>query len=664
MNLHYTHAEKRKYFLILLVGLALILTADILGFFVGMDNHCYDLFFRLRGSAVHDHRILIAAVDERTLDRLGRWPLRRSHYARLLDRLDKAKIVGFDILMVEPSEDDVVLAEAIGKNGRVILPAYIVNPRQVADTSSSFIPRGVGHIHLEQDIDGVVRKVYHTLYTGGKKIPSFASTIYETLTGEAFPRDGRMGSEGDLTMQSRIIQGDARKINYYGPPGTFPRLSLIDIIDGRYPNDFFRDTIVLIGVTAAGLEAGVLTPFTQNRDLMTGVETHGHILANLIDRNSLVDVPDEIRWILSFCFALLGFFLFLRAECSRTVLLWVLAILAAFITTFAVFVLSGVWFSPILFSFSLSFLLAVAYIFRLERTGRRLGEAKEEWEKSFNTISDAIVLTDCQGTAARMNTAAKTLLNPYMLGLLSGRCCLQEEAQSQASGDKQNGAAVAAGDAEAEEILDPATDRNFEVKSLPRFDPAGRSIGFVHVVRDITSRKKAEEEKEKLQSQLLRAQKMEAVGTLAGGIAHDFNNILAGIQGYISIMLLDLKLDHPFYTKFRKVEELVDSGASLTRQLLGFARGGKYEVRPTNLNDVLEKSSETFSHTHKETSVSKDLQKELWPVAIDRRQFEQVLLNLYINACQAMPGGGIFVPGNAECGPQWPGCEAPWGGTG
>ena len=107
-------------------------------------------------------------------------------------------------------------------------------------------------------------------------------------------------------------------------------------------------------------------------------------------------------------------------------------------------------------------------------------------------------------------------------------------------------------------------------------------------------------------------------------------------------MLLDLKLDHPFYTKFRKVEELVDSGASLTRQLLGFARGGKYDVRPTNLNDVLEKSSETFSHTHKETSVSKDLQKELWPVAIDRRQFEQVLLNLYINACQAMPGGGYL----------------------
>ncbi len=405
---------------------------------------------------------------------------------------------------------------------------------------------------------------------------------------------------------------------------------------------FSRDKIVLVGVTAAGLEAGVLTPFTQNRDLMTGVETHGHILANLIDRNSLVDVPDAVRWILSLCFALLGFFLFLQKEGRRAALLWVLGIFAVSIAAFAVFALSDVWFSPVLFYFTLSLMFVVSYICRLEQTGRRLGEAKEEWEKSFNTIDDAIVLMDCQGAAVRMNTAAKTLLNPFMLGILSGKHCLRDGPRIKDPEKKQSGPADAAGEAGVEEILDPATDRHFEVKSLPHIDPTGRSIGFVHVVRDITLRKKTEEEREKLQSQLLRAQKMEAIGTLAGGIAHDFNNILAGIQGYISIMLLDLNSDHPFYTKFRKIEELVNSGAGLTRQLLGFARGGKYEVKPTNLNDVLEKSSEIFSHTHKETSVSKDLQKELWPVAVDRRQFEQVLLNLYINACQAMPGGGYL----------------------
>jgi PAS domain S-box-containing protein len=457
-----------------------------------------------------------------------------------------------------------------------------------------------------------------------------------------FSREDPTGNAGDHARQSHIVQKDARKINYYGPPGTFPRLSLIDIIDGRYPNDFFSDKIVLIGVTATGLEAGVLTPFTQNRDQMSGVETHAHILGNLMDHNSLFVVPNALRWIFSFFLAFLGFFLFLREEGSRAALLWVLGIFMMSIAAIAIFALSDNWFSPVLFSFALSNAFVVSYLFRLEQTGRRLGEAKEEWEKSFNTINDAIVLMDGQGRAVRMNMAAGVLLRPYMLDLLSKRCFLTAKAPEQASGEKQNRSAGATVGRMEEEILDPTTGCHFEARSLPRLDPAGRGIGFVHVVRDITSRKTMEEEREKLQTQLLQAQKMEAIGTLAGGIAHDFNNILAGIQGYISILLLDLKSDHPFYSKFRKIEEQITSGAGLTRQLLGFARGGKYEVKPTNLNDVLEKSCEIFSHTHKEVSVSKDFQKELWPVEVDRRQIEQVFLNLFINAWQAMPGGGYL----------------------
>jgi len=635
----------RKYLLIIFIGFALILTADVLGFFTGMDNHCYDLFFRLRGSADHDNRILIVAVDEQTLNRLGRWPLKRRHYARLLDRLDKASLIGFDILMIEPSEDDAVLAEAITRNGKVVLPSYIVKPSQIADIASSLTPRRTGHVHLEQDIDGVVRKVYHTLSTGDKKIPSFASAIYESLTGKTFPPEDPTGNDGAPTIQSRIIQTDGWRINYYGPPGTFPRFSLIDVIDGRYPNDFFKDKIALVGITAAGLESGVLTPFGQNRDQMSGVEAHAHILSNLIDRKRLFEIPDAIRWILSFSLSFLFFLFLLHEEGKRAALLWVvLGIVTVSIAAFVIFAVFDAWFSPVMLYFSFSIVFVLTYIFRLEQTGRRLYEAKEEWEKSFNTINDAIVLTDCEGMAVRMNRTAKTSLGPHILHLLSGKRLPQEEVQVPSSGEGQKGAAVVEGNTGAEEVseivVDPASDRHFEVKSLPRFDPVGKWIGFVHVVRDITTRKKMEKEKEKLQAQLLQAQKMEAVGTLAGGIAHDFNNILAGIQGYISIMLLDLKSDHPFYSKFRKIEDQINNGAGLTRQLLGFARGGKYEVKPTNLNDILERSSEILGHTHKEISITKDFQKDLWLVEVDRKQIEQVFLNLYINAWHAMPGGG------------------------
>jgi PAS domain S-box-containing protein len=158
--------------------------------------------------------------------------------------------------------------------------------------------------------------------------------------------------------------------------------------------------------------------------------------------------------------------------------------------------------------------------------------------------------------------------------------------------------------------------------------------------RNFEERRRLESERKLIQAQFLESQKMEAIGTLAGGIAHDFNNILAGIQGHISLLQMDLPPNHPHHARLQKIEEQVGSGASLTRQLLGFGRGGKYEVKATNLNDVIGKSSETFGRTHKELSVYREFEKGLWSVEADRGQIEQVLLNLYINAWHAMPEGG------------------------
>ncbi len=171
-------------------------------------------------------------------------------------------------------------------------------------------------------------------------------------------------------------------------------------------------------------------------------------------------------------------------------------------------------------------------------------------------------------------------------------------------------------------------------------DPDKGPIGFKGVLRDVSERKKTEDEKHKLDSQLQQAQKMESIGTLAGGIAHDFNNILMGIQGNASLMLLKIDSEHPNYEKIKNIEAYVQSGTTLTKQLLGFARRGKYLVKATDLNDIIEKSSSLFARTKKEIQVNTNLYDSIWTVEVDRGQIEQVLLNLYVNAWQAMLDGG------------------------
>jgi len=171
-------------------------------------------------------------------------------------------------------------------------------------------------------------------------------------------------------------------------------------------------------------------------------------------------------------------------------------------------------------------------------------------------------------------------------------------------------------------------------------DSEGQPSGFRGIARDVTERKYAEKERKRLEDKLYQTERIESLGTLAGGIAHDFNNLLMGIQGRTSLMLMDADFSHPHFEHLKGIEDYVKSAADLTKQLLGFARSGKYEVKTTDLNDLIKNQTQMFGRTRKEINIHEKFERILWTSDVDRGQIEQVLLNLYVNAWHAMPGGG------------------------
>ncbi|MBN2255572.1 MAG: PAS domain S-box protein, partial [Deltaproteobacteria bacterium] len=264
-----------------------------------------------------------------------------------------------------------------------------------------------------------------------------------------------------------------------------------------------------------------------------------------------------------------------------------------------------------------------------------LSVEKAYFEQLFESAPEAILIADNTGRLLRVNSEFTRMFgysSKEAIGQLIDELIAPEELFEQALSLTRD---VTRGKLVSQETIRLRKDRSpvhVSVLGTPIEVDKGQ-VAVYGIYRDISDRKY-------LEAQLQQAQKMEAVGTLAGGIAHDFNNLLMGIQGRTSLMLMDIDPSHPHYHHLRQQEEIVKSGADLTRQLLGFARGGKYEVKPANINKVIDKSSEMFGRTKKEITIQKSYDENIGIVEIDRSQMEQVFVNIFINAWQAMPGGG------------------------
>ena len=646
--------DKARFVGLVFVVIAAVLILETTGLLEGINNYCYRLAFRVRGEQHHDNRIIIAAIDEKTLARLGRWPIQRSYYAELLGILNQAAVVGFNIIMSDPSEGDARLSRAISEHARVVLPVYIDRQFDIALPEKIFSPAGLGHVHLDQGVDGFVKEIYHTISYESYAIPSFAAALQAVFNSEEVPRNTIRYNSSQPKVSSNIIQTGNMWINFYGAPGTFQTFSVADILDRKWPSSFFTDKIVLVGATTAGLHGSLLVPFTYDRNTMPAVEVHAHILNNLLDGSNIHSVDPWVRWIFTILSAIVCFSMFTRFDGIKGTFLGIVSILVVTLLVYGAFTASRLWIppAPLFFSVGSSYLLA--YIFNLQEMKKLLLQAKENWEESFNTINDAIYIYDAHCNIIRANKAAERTFGPPVLDFLNEQCTRLTQKYKDVLFANDPGIAA---QGSLEEVYHPQLNRHLEIKTIPHFNDDNRLKGIVQVVRDVTESRNSEKEHRMLREQLIQAQKMEAIGTLAGGIAHDFNNILAAVIGYTELALLSLPENSQLADQLNHVLKAGLRARELVDQILTFSRktDQNFQPQPVEIGLIIKEALKLITSTFPTTIQLRTKILSAGKVVINPSQMHQIIMNLCTNARHAMPqDGGILTVelSDIEIGPR------------
>ncbi len=282
-------------------------------------------------------------------------------------------------------------------------------------------------------------------------------------------------------------------------------------------------------------------------------------------------------------------------------------------------------------------------------TGRKemeelLLRAKTEWEETFDTIDEAITVHDTAFNILRANKAAEKILDLPVTQISNRKCYELFHGADRSPGYCASCEVLKTGKPASIEMFEPHLNKFIQLKALPRFDSSGRIIGIVHITRDITRQKEAEEEQKKLQTQFIHAQKMESVGRLASGIAHDFNNILSTIISYSELALLDPPRDEALKERLKIINESGEKAAELTRQLLAFSRRQVLEMKALDLKTVIMQMAKMLRRMIGEDIILElNLKAAPSTVLADKNQIEQVLMNLTVNARDAMPEGGRLI---------------------
>lgn len=278
------------------------------------DNMIYDAWMRLRAGPTSE-QIVIVAIDNRSLEALGRWPWPRQTHAELIDRLAQAqaKAVGYDVLFVEPSSNgDADLERSIHAAGNVYLPMLVdpVGENGAPWQATEPIPElrdvaaGLGHVNLVVDADGVVRRMPLYLSASQRSWHHLAEQLARTLNTPAEtlspfhdgPTKTAAGAAPDKTIAADQLTGKGSVlVSYRGPPGQFRTVSFVDLLRGETPAAFLTGKLVLVGMTGDGQGDRYATPTTGEGQLMPGVEIQASLLDTLLRHDAIT--PAGSIWV-------------------------------------------------------------------------------------------------------------------------------------------------------------------------------------------------------------------------------------------------------------------------------------------------------------------------------------------------------------------------------
>ncbi|MBI5591570.1 MAG: CHASE2 domain-containing protein [Deltaproteobacteria bacterium] len=521
-----------------------------------------------------------------------------------------------------------------------------------------------GFLNATPDSDGILRRMPLLIRYNNQLFPglALATLLQIENTNQIQFREEKSG-HGYVCLSHARIPVDARgnmRINFALKTNAIRRVSALDILGGNASADTFSGKIAFIGSSASGLKQTYQTP---GNPVYTHVDVHAQLLETILTGNFVFRPHDFLFWEALFGMVLAAVYglCIVRLGFAWNAVIGVICVLCIWQGTAAIFQYNGYLFSPFLPFLLVSFNFVVLTILKYWKSqlgARKMTEStlvllkasENKLNAIIQTIPDIVFLLDSTGKITFVSPAIskyasqpEELIGQPIIDLVAP----EDRAKATYRINERRTGCRAASAIELRMFWQDlhrsdAEIRYFSVLAEGIYQKEAPDkllfLGTQGIARDITEQKI-------LENQLLQAQKMQAIGSLAAGVAHDLNNVLSGLISYPDLLLLDLPMDSPLRPTIASIQKSGQKAASMVQDLLTLARRGVLINKVFNLNTIITDylASPEFNaikHRHPAVHLETHLSTELLNLRGSPFHLSKVLMNLIGNAAEAMPAGG------------------------